>query len=75
VRLAGLYTATRGPHSFWLEKTRGAGASDGAQTVQQRGSSASLVNMVHYEDAATATIAAMKARGSFVYARCFLLVT
>lgn len=67
VRLAGLYTATRGPHSFWLEKTRSAGASDGVQAMQQRGSSASLVNMVHYEDAAAATIAAAKATGSFVY--------
>lgn len=67
MRLAGLYTATRGPHFFWLEKTRSAGASDGVQAMPQRGSSASLVNMVHYEDAAAATIAAAKATGSFVY--------
>lgn len=63
MRLAGLYTATRGPHSFWLEKTRGAGAASGAQNTQ-RGSSASVVNMLHHEDAAAAAIAAMKATGT-----------
>ena len=47
VRLAGLYTATRGAHSYWF--TQDEVASDGA----------SIVNLLHYEDAAGVSIAAL----------------
>jgi hypothetical protein len=47
IRLAGLYTETRGPHTFWLKNGTVTSNADG------------LVNMLHYEDAATAAIAAV----------------
>ena len=47
VRLAGLYTADRGPHTFWLKNGTVDSNADG------------LVNMLHYEDAASAAVAAL----------------
>jgi nucleoside-diphosphate-sugar epimerase len=47
VRLAGLYLEERGAHNFWLSQTE----------VQQRGDG--LINQVHYQDAATAAVAAL----------------
>lgn len=50
MRLSGLYTESRGPHTFWLRKGAAgevvAGAADG------------LINMLHYEDAAHAVVCA-----------------
>lgn len=46
VRLAGLYTADRGPHSFWLRSPKVDGSADG------------IINLVHYEDAASAVLGA-----------------
>jgi hypothetical protein len=46
VRLAGLYTLDRGPHTFWLNNGTCASNADG------------LVNTLHYEDAARVAIAA-----------------
>jgi hypothetical protein len=45
VRLAGLYSDKRGPHTFWLKNGTVSASADG------------LVNMLHYEDAASAAIA------------------
>ena len=47
LRLAGLYDETRGPHTYWLKNG----------TVQ--GSGDIYINMLHYEDAAAAAIAAL----------------
>ena len=47
VRLAGLYTADRGPHTFWLKNGTVDSNADG------------LVNMLHYEDAASAAVATL----------------
>jgi len=47
VRLAGLYSTSRGPHTYWLK----AGAVDGAAD--------GVLNMLHYEDAAAAAVAAL----------------
>jgi hypothetical protein len=46
VRLAGLYTLDRGPHTFWLKNGTCTSNADG------------LVNTLHYEDAARVAIAA-----------------
>lgn len=56
LRLAGLYTATRGPHAYWLHKTRDA-VTAGAPAPVMPGAADALVNMLHYEDAAGAVIA------------------
>jgi hypothetical protein len=47
VRLAGLYTATRGAHSYWLTQDEVGSNED------------SIVNLLHYEDAAGVSIAAL----------------
>jgi len=47
VRLSGLYTHTRGPHSFWLRAGKVKGRPDG------------LINMVHYDDAASLVVAVL----------------
>lgn len=47
LRLAGLYTQTRGPHTFWLSKGEVGATEEG------------LINLLHYEDAARATMAAL----------------
>lgn len=48
VRLAGLYTIDRGPHTFWLNRGSVTGPPDG------------MLNMVHYRDAAKAVVAVLK---------------
>lgn len=48
VRLAGLYSADRGPHTFWLKRGSVEADPDG------------LVNMLHYEDAASVCLAAIR---------------
>ena len=45
---AGLYNSLRGPHTYWLKNGTVDGNADG------------IVNMLHYEDAATAVIAALQ---------------
>ena len=46
VRLAGLYTLDRGPHTFWLKNGTVTSNADG------------LVNTLHYDDAARVAVAA-----------------
>ena len=56
VRLAGLYTATRGMHSYWWSK-----AAEAAGGVVP-GDAEGLVNTLHYDDAASAVVAALQAK-------------
>jgi len=48
LRLAGLYSATRGPHASWLRKGKVKHAASG------------VVNLLHYDDAAAACVAALR---------------
>ena len=52
LRLSGLYDIHRGPHEYWLRRAR--------QGIPVESSGASLLNMLHYEDAASATVKAIK---------------
>lgn len=55
IRLAGLYTEQRGPHTYWLKQAKEGKVIDGNAN--------GLVNMLHYEDAAKATIALTTSSG------------
>eukprot|EP00747_Dinoflagellata_sp_TGD_P078328 gnl/TRDRNA2_/TRDRNA2_160012_c1_seq1.p1 gnl/TRDRNA2_/TRDRNA2_160012_c1~~gnl/TRDRNA2_/TRDRNA2_160012_c1_seq1.p1 ORF type:complete len:337 (-),score=69.26 gnl/TRDRNA2_/TRDRNA2_160012_c1_seq1:6-1016(-) len=48
LRFAGLYDIDRGPHTYWLKTGVVKGPPDG------------LINMLHYDDAAAAALAALK---------------
>lgn len=62
VRLAGLYTLERGAHSFWLNSGKDVtGRADG------------LINLLHYDDAAGAALAALKVGSKVVKGRNFLV--
>lgn len=62
LRLAGLYTLERGAHSFWLNSGKDVtGRADG------------LINLLHYDDAAGAALAALKMGSSVVKGRNFLI--
>merc|ERR1719491_1107893 len=47
LRLAGLYSSTRVPVQFWMKTGKVSGSEDG------------LVNLIHYEDAATLVVAVL----------------
>lgn len=51
LRLAGLYTVERGAHNYWLEKCSESGI---------QGREDGIVNLLHYDDAASAVLAALK---------------
>lgn len=53
MRLAGLYTESRGAHTFWLRKAK--------QGLPIESNPDGLVNLLHYEDAAAATVALARA--------------
>lgn len=60
VRLAGLYTEQRGPHTYWLKS---------GKTIE--GSEDGIVNMLHYEDAAGSAIAAiLNGKSGATYLAC-----
>ena len=60
VRLAGLYTEQRGPHTYWLKS---------GKTIE--GGSNGIVNMLHYADAAASAIAAiLNGKSGTVYLAC-----
>jgi hypothetical protein len=61
IRLAGLYTATRGPHSYWLQRAKDLAGSPEAAIIQ--GSATDVLNMLHYEDAASAVLALLRSTG------------
>jgi hypothetical protein len=61
LRLAGLYTAERGPHTFWLKSKTGLVDSPAN----------GYINTLHYEDAAEASIAALlRGEPGEVYLAC-----
>ena len=60
VRLAGLYTEQRGPHTYWLKSGKAI-----------EGSPNGIVNMLHYADAAASAIAAiLNGKSGTVYLAC-----
>lgn len=61
IRLAGLYTTTRGPHAYWLHRARDAKSAVDATIA---GAADALVNLLHYEDAASAVLALMAKPGT-----------
>lgn len=63
IRLAGLYTESRGPHAYWLHKSRDAALANSPMPVLP-GSALALVNMLHYEDAAGAVMALLQSTGT-----------
>lgn len=62
LRLAGLYNINRGAHNYWLLSGKDVqGREDG------------IVNLLHYDDAASACLAALKAGPSVVSGKTFLI--
>lgn len=62
LRLAGLYTLDRGAHNYWLTSGKPiTGPPDG------------LINLLHYDDAAGACLAALKAGPSVCKGKNFLI--
>lgn len=62
LRLAGLYTLERGAHSFWLNSGKDvSGPADG------------IINLLHYDDAASACLAALRVGSKVVQGRTFLV--
>jgi nucleoside-diphosphate-sugar epimerase len=64
LRLAGLYTKDRGAHNFWLEKCQETGV---------QGREDGIVNLLHYDDAASACIATLKAGPTVNSKQTFLI--
>lgn len=62
LRLAGLYSLERGAHNYWL--TRG---------TKVRGRADGIINLLHYDDAAGAVLAALMAEPSIVNGKVFLI--
>lgn len=60
IRLAGLYTASRGPHAYWLQRAREAAGGVGAAV---NGAGEDVLNMLHYEDAARAVVSLLHKPG------------
>ena len=65
LRLAGLYLLERGPHSYWLKL-----AEEGGKV---KGNPAGLINMLHYDDAAGACLAALLAGPEACRGQTFLI--
>lgn len=62
LRLAGLYTMDRGAHNFWLTSGKDvSGREDG------------VINLLHYDDAAGAAMAALRAGPAIVDGNVFLI--
>jgi nucleoside-diphosphate-sugar epimerase len=60
LRLAGLYTLERGAHNYWLDTSSSNGGT--AATAKGRktlGRGDGIVNLLHYDDAASAVLAAL----------------
>lgn len=69
LRLAGLYTLERGAHNYWLDTSSG-GAAKGRKTL---GRGDGIVNLLHYDDAASAILAALKVGPNVNSGRRFLI--
>lgn len=68
LRLAGLYTLERGAHNYWLDTS--GGAAKGRKTL---GRGDGIVNLLHYDDAASAILAALKVGPNLNSGRRFLI--
>ena len=68
LRLAGLYNLQRGPHNYYLTQF-GGGATNKKIEADPHG----RVNMLHYEDAATACLAALRLEPAVAQKRIFLI--
>jgi len=64
LRLAGLYTLERGAHNYWLEKCQETGV---------QGREDGIVNLLHYDDAASACLAALKVGPTVNAKKTFLI--
>jgi len=64
LRLAGLYTLERGAHNYWLERC----AETGVQ-----GREDGIVNLLHYDDAASACLAALKVGSKVTSKQTYLI--
>lgn len=76
LRLAGLYSLDRGAHNYWLEKFGGSSSSSTNNyeipgTVPSRGDG--IINLLHYEDAASAVISALMVGPNVNSRRVFLI--
>jgi len=63
LRLAGLYTLDRGAHNYWL--------TSGKEQIQGREDG--ILNLLHYDDAAGACVAALKATTKTTSGKIFLV--
>lgn len=61
LRLAGLYNLQRGPHNFWLTKEAVESSPDG------------IINLLHYDDAASACLAVLQAGPTVCRGKAFLI--
>lgn len=64
LRLAGLYTLDRGAHNYWLERCGESGIG---------GREDGIVNLLHYDDAASACVAALRAGREVNRGKTFLI--
>ena len=55
LRLSGLYSSTRGPHSYWLKQIQSLPPDEG-----------NIINLIHYEDAAKASIKVLEKGHLFI---------
>jgi nucleoside-diphosphate-sugar epimerase len=62
VRLAGLYHLNRGPHNYWM--------TSGNEVT---GAPDSIINLLHYDDAAASCLAAIRAGPSVCSGKIFLM--
>jgi nucleoside-diphosphate-sugar epimerase len=62
LRLAGLYTLERGAHSYWLKSGK-----------EIQGRKDGIINLLHYDDAAGACLAALKVGATVTASRVFLV--
>uniref|UniRef100_A0A7S4QJR8 NAD-dependent epimerase/dehydratase domain-containing protein n=3 Tax=Ditylum brightwellii TaxID=49249 RepID=A0A7S4QJR8_9STRA len=66
LRLAGLYNLDRGAHNYWLVQYK-------TNQKEVMGSEDAIINLLHYEDAASACLYALKAGAYTVAGRTFLI--
>lgn len=64
LRLAGLYTKERGAHNYWLEKCQESGV---------QGRPDGIINLLHYDDAASACLSALKVGPTVNAKRTFII--
>jgi nucleoside-diphosphate-sugar epimerase len=63
LRLSGLYTLERGAHNYWLER------GDGVVKGREDG----IINLLHYDDAASSVVAALRVGSKVNSGKVFLI--